>query len=154
MASGAPDDTLPDDLVAYLTGGQLTVAATIDAAGNPYTMVMNSAIAVDAHTIRFALDRRTHSLKNIEANGRIMFEIIGDGMAYGVRGTATVLRETMEHAPIASALIEVAVEQVKRDLPPGVEVDAPRFRWGPLGDYMTNIEPAMFNELRTHPRAS
>ena len=152
MASGAPKEALPDDLVAYLTGGQLIVAATIDADGNPYTMVMNSAIAVDAHTIRFALDRRTHSLKNIEATGRIMFEIIGDGMAYGVRGVAAIVRETMDHAPIASALIEVAVETVKRDLPPGVEVDAPRFRWGPLGDYMTNIEPSMFEELRTWRR--
>ena len=151
MASGETKDTLPDDLLAYLTGGQLIVAATIDADGSPYTMVMNSAIAVDARTIRFALDRRTHSLKNIEANGRIMFEIIGDGIAYGVRGAATILRETMEHAPIASALINVTVDQVKRDLPPGVEVDPPHFRWGPLGDYMTSIEPAMFNELRTHP---
>lgn len=148
MASGTARDALPDELVAYLTGGQLIVAATIDAEGNPYTMCMNSAVAVDAHTVRFALDRRTHSLKNIEANGRIMLEIIGDGMAYGVRGTARVARETMAHAPIASALIEVAVETVKRDLPPGVEVDAPRFRWGPLGDYMASVEPGMFAELR------
>jgi hypothetical protein len=69
-------------------------------------------------------------------------------MAYGVRGSARVARETMAHAPIASAMIEVSVEAVKRDLPPGVEVDAPRFRWGPLGDYMAKVEPAMFEELR------
>jgi predicted pyridoxine 5'-phosphate oxidase superfamily flavin-nucleotide-binding protein len=148
VASGGAKDALPDDLVAYLTGGQLIVAATVDADGNPYTMCMNSAVAVDAHTIRFALDRRTHSLKNIEATGRIMLEVIGDGMAYGVRGAARVARETMAHAPIASAMIEVSVEAVKRDLPPGVEVDAPRFRWGALGAYMTKVEPAMFEELR------
>jgi hypothetical protein len=152
VASGDAKDALPDDLLAYLTGGHLVVAATVDSGGLPYTMVMNSAVAIDAHTIRFALDRRTHSLKNIEANGRIMFEVIGDGLAYGVGGTARVVRETMDHAPIASALIEVTVERVKRDLPPGVEVDAPRFRWGPLGEYMTKIEPGMFEELRTWAR--
>src|SRR5262245_54631493 len=112
MASGSADDTMPDELVAYLSGGRLIIAATVDADGAPYTMVLNSALAVDARTVRFALDRRTHSLKNIEANPHIMFEVIGDGFIYGVRGRARVLRETMEHAPIASALVEVAVESV------------------------------------------
>ena len=69
---------------------------------------------------------------------------------YGVRGTATIIREQMEHAPIPSALIEVAVEHVKRDLPPGVDVDGPSFRWGALDPYMTPVEPPMFDEIRTY----
>ncbi len=152
MSSGKPNDEMPAELVAFLTGGRLVVASTVDAEGLPYTMVMNSAVAFDAHTIRFALDRRTHSLKNIEANGTMMFEIIGNGFIYGVRGAARVLREQMEHAPIPSALIEVSVETVKSDLPPGVQVTAPQFEWAALGQYMTPIEPAMFEELRTYAR--
>ena len=150
MSSGNPNDEMPPELVEFLAGGRLVVASTVDAGGLPYTMVMNSALALDTHTIRFALDRRTHTLKNIEANSAMMFEIIGDGFIFGVRGTARVIREQMEHAPIASALIEVTVETVKRDLPPGVQVTAPQFEWGPLGGYMTPIEPAMFEELRTY----
>jgi hypothetical protein len=150
VSSGKPNDEMPPELVSFLAGGRLVVASTVDPEGLPYTMVMNSAVALDAHTIRFALDRRTHSLKNIEANGAMMFEIIGDGFIYGVRGAARVLRDVMEHAPIASALIEVTVETVKRDLPPGVSVTAPAFEWGPLGAYMSPIEPAMFEELRTY----
>ncbi len=53
---------MPDDLVAYLAGGRLVVGATIDEHGEPYTMVMNSAIAIDPRTIRFCLDHRTHTL--------------------------------------------------------------------------------------------
>ena len=150
MSSGKPNDEMPLELVSFLAGGRLVVASTVDAEGLPYTMVMNSAVALDAHTIRFALDRRTHSLKNIEAHGAMMFEIIGDGFIYGVRGAARVLREQMEHAPTPSALIEVSVETVKKDLPPGVQVTAPTFEWGPFGAYMTPIEPAMFEELRTY----
>jgi hypothetical protein len=152
VSSGAPKDEMPPELVEFLAGGRLVVASTVDADGLPYTMVMNSAVAVDPRTIRFALDRRTHTLKNIEARGVMMFEVIGDGFIYGVRGSARVVREEMEHAPIASALVEFSVETVKRDLPPGVQVTAPGFEWGPLGAYMTPIEPAMFDELRAYGR--
>jgi hypothetical protein len=44
----------------------------------------------------------------------------------------------------------VSVEAVKRDLPPGVEVTAPQFRWGALEAYMTGVEPGMFDELRVY----
>ena len=143
---------MPADLVAYLCGGRLVVGATIDERGDPYTMVMNSAVAIDPHTIRFCLDHRTHTLTNLRANGRMMLEVIGDGLIYGVRGTATVIREQMDHAPIPSALVELGVEEVKRDLPPGVEVDAPSYRWGAIGQFMTPIEPPMFEEIRAYGR--
>ncbi len=149
MSSGNPKDAMPPELIEFLAGGRLVVASTVDGEGLPYTMVMNSAVAIDAQTIRFALDRRTNSLKNIEAHGGMMFEIIGDGFIFGVRGVARVIREQMEHAPTPSALVEVTIETVKRDLPPGVQVTAPKFEWGPLGGYMTPIEPARFEELRT-----
>lgn len=149
MSSGAADGEMPPDLVEFLAGGRLVVAATIDADGGaPYTMVMNSAMALDARTIRFCIDRRTHSLKNIESDGRVMFEIIGDGFIYGVRGMARVLIEQMERAPVPSAMVEVAVESVKRDLPPGVQVTAPSFEWGAIAKYMEPVEPAMFAEMR------
>ena len=141
---------MPADLVAYLSGGRLVVGATIDEHGEPYTMVMNSAVAVDEHTVRFALDHRTHTLTNLRANSHMMLEVIGDGLIYGIRGTASIIREQMDHAPIPSALVELAVEVVKRDLPPGVEVDAPVFRWGAIGQFMTPVEPPMFDELRTY----
>ena len=143
---------MPEDLVAFLQGGRIVVGATIDADGEPYTMVMNSVVAVDEHTLRFSLDHRTHTLANLRENGRMMLEVIGDGLVYGVRGTATIVREQMDHAPIPSALVELAVEVVKRDLPPGVEVDAPVFRWGSLESYMSAVEPAMFEEIRTFGR--
>lgn len=152
MSSGRPSAEMPGDLVSYLAGGRLVIGATIDEQGEPYTMVMNSAIAVDAHTVRFALDHRTHTLTHLRANPHMMLEVIGDGLIYGVRGTTTIIREQMDHAPISSALVELAVEAVKRDLPPGVEVDAPVFRWAALGAFMDPVEPPMFEEIRTYGR--
>jgi predicted pyridoxine 5'-phosphate oxidase superfamily flavin-nucleotide-binding protein len=150
MASGRPQAEMPDDLVRYLAGGRLVVVATVDADGWPYTMVMNWAAAKDASTIRLSMDRRTHSLKNVEANGRVMLEVIGDGLIYGVRGTARVIQEQMRHAPVPSAMVEVAVEHVKRDLPPGVIIEGPIFRWGALDPFMTPLDPLGIEELKTY----
>ncbi len=148
MSSGDAIDEMPPELVEFLAGGRLVVASTLDAEGAPYTMVMNSAMAIDPLTLRFSLDRRTQTLKNIEADGRMMFEIIGDGMIYGVRGTARVIATQMLHAPLPSAMVEVRVEAVKRDLPPGVLVTAPAFDWAALGAFMAPVEPLMFAEMR------
>ena len=79
MASGRPIAEMPEELVRHLDGTHLAIAATVDGDGWPYTMVLNSAIAVDAHRIRFAIDGRTHSLVNLREHGRIMLEVIGDG---------------------------------------------------------------------------
>jgi hypothetical protein len=152
MSSGRPKAEMPGELIAYLTGGRLVIGATIDEQGEPYTMVMNSVIAIDPHTIRFCLDHRTHTLTNLRANPRMMLEVIGDGLIYGVRGTAAIIREQVDHAPVPSALIQLAVEVVKRDLPPGVEVDAPAFRWAAIAPYISPIEPPMFEEIRTYGR--
>lgn len=148
MSSGEQRDELPQALIDYLSGGKLVIGATTDAEGRPYTMVMNSAVATDAQTIRFALDHRTHTLVNLRERPAMSLEVIGDGFIFGIRGTARVVKEKMDHAPIASALVQLDVESVKSDLPPGVQVHAPAFEWGALEQYMTGVEPAMFEELR------
>jgi hypothetical protein len=142
---------MPDELVAWLCGGRLCIGATVAGEGRPYTMVMNSPVAIDAQTVRFALDHRTHTLVNIKTNGQLMLEVIGDGFVYGVQGTARVVVEKMEQAPIASAMVQLDVEVVKRDLPPGVEIAAPAFKWGALEAFMGPVEPPMFEELRRGP---
>jgi hypothetical protein len=136
-------------VVDYLRGGRLVVGSTVDDEGHPYTMVMNSAIALDPRTIRFALDHRTQTLRNLRERPAMSLEIIGDGFVFGVRGTTKIIRDTMEKCPVPSALVQLDVEAVKSDLPPGVQVKPLEFHWGALEPYMTTIEPPMFEEIRT-----
>ena len=145
-------NTMPDDLVRWLSGGKVVVVATVDENGWPYTMIMNWALAADPHTLRLSIDRRTQTLRNIQANGRVMVEVLGDGLVYGVRGSAREILEQMEHAPVPSAIVEVAVDYVKRDLIPGVEFEGPRSSWGTLEPFMGPAEPAGLDELRTYAR--
>jgi predicted pyridoxine 5'-phosphate oxidase superfamily flavin-nucleotide-binding protein len=148
MSSGAERDALPDAAIQFLTGGRLIFGATIDDEGRPYTMVMNSVVAIDAHTLRFALDHRTHSLKNLRDRPAMMLEVVGDGFVFGIRGTARVIKETMDHGPIPSALVQLDIETVKSDLPPGVNISPIEFSWGALQPFMGPVEPLMFEELR------
>lgn len=151
MSSGDAQDTLPDDVVSFLSGGRLVFAATVDGDGRPYTMVMNSVLARDARTLRFALDHRTHTITNIRNRPDMMLEIVGDGFVVGVRGKATILKEKLDSMPVPSALVQIDIESVKSDLPPGVTVKAIDFDWGGLKVFMEPVEPAMFEELRTFP---
>jgi len=151
MSSGAQGDVLPDNVIAHLDGTSIVVGSTIDGDVHPYTMVMNSAVAISDRAIRFALDHRTKTLANVKERPYMSIEVIGDGFICGVRGSVRILKELMDHCPVPSALVQLDVESVKSDLPPGVEVSAPRFKWGPLGSYMEKLEPAMFAELRDTP---
>lgn len=144
---------MPADLIEWLAGGKIVVVASVDADGWPYTMIMNWAVATDPHTIRLSIDRRTSTLKNIEANGRVMIEVLGDGLAYAVRGTARVILDVMRSAPIPSAMVEVSVNLVKKDLVPGVEFEGPKFRWGALEPVMEKADPLGIAELRDYTPA-
>ena len=148
MSSGNERESLPDAVVEFLSGGQLVIGATIDDDGLPYTMVMNSVIAIDARTLRFALDHRTHTLTNLRARTIMMLEVVGDGFVFGVRGTVRILKEKMEQFPVPSALMQLDIESVKSDLPPGVQVSAIDFSWGSSQPFMGPVEPKMFEELR------
>ncbi len=149
MSSGDARDTLPDALAQYLAGGRLVFGATIDADGRPYTMVMNSVVAIDAHTIRFALDHRTHTLAHLRERPALMLEVIGDGFVFGVRGQARIVKELMAQCPVPSALVQLDVETVKSDLPPGVQIKGIEFDWGALAPVMLAVEDRMFEEIRT-----
>jgi|CXWL01.1.fsa_nt_gi predicted pyridoxine 5'-phosphate oxidase superfamily flavin-nucleotide-binding protein len=149
MSSGQERDTLPDALIEYLSGGKLITGATIDLEGRPYMMVMNSAIAIDPQTIRFALDHRTHTLAHLRERPAMMLEVIGEGFVFGVRGEARVIKELMANCPIPSALMQLDVETVKSDLPPGVQIRPIEFSWGALAPLMAPVEARMFEEIRT-----
>jgi predicted pyridoxine 5'-phosphate oxidase superfamily flavin-nucleotide-binding protein len=143
---------MPDDLVRHLAGGRIVVVATVDEDGAPYTMIMNWAVAKDPRTLRLSIDRRTQTLRNLRANPRVMVEVLGDGLVYGVRGAARIIQEEMRYAPVPSAMVEVDVDFVKRDLIPGVEFRGPSFEWGALSPVMVPADERGIRELHEFGR--
>src|SRR5438067_12478369 len=93
-------DEMPAELVEHLAGGKIVVVATVGDDGWPYTMIMNWALARDPRTLRLSLDRRTQTLRNIRANGRVLLEVLGGGLVYVVRGPARIIVDEMRHAAV------------------------------------------------------
>lgn len=117
-------NALPHAALQYLQGGRTVVVATVDPDGKPWTGVMGWVYAPDAKTVRLILARDGQTLANIRANGQIMLEILGDGFIYGVRGRGCVVRESIDGAPVPASVVEMVVDMVKNDLPPGIEFHA------------------------------
>lgn len=129
--SSTVGETLPAPVVAWLAGGRSVVVTTVDPNGRPWTGVMSWVRARDQRSILLIVASFSQSLRNIRANGQIMLQLLGDTFVYGVRGTARVLDEGIEGAPVPAALVEMTVELVKDDLTPGREFRAEITSWWP-----------------------
>lgn len=140
---------LPENVVDFLQGGKCVVLATSDEQGWPRTALMSWVVAKDSRTIRVAIDSRGRTMKNIEATGKVMMEILGDNIVCGVRGTAKVIKGKMDSSPFPSVVVEISVEEVKDDLGGGTEFVGPYYVFAPDKGYRQEVEKAVFQELKS-----
>ena len=117
-------DSLPDEAVSWLVGGNPVVVSTIDEDG-PYSCLVGSCVAIDPQTLRFAMFGTSRTLDNLRADGRVFIETLGDDLVIGARGLAMVVKDPMDssaYPPHAYVMIEVSVISVKDDYPPGSKI--------------------------------
>jgi hypothetical protein len=106
---------LSPKLVDYLRGHRLVYVATVDDAGWPDLAPISWVTAVDPKTIRMAIDSNVATVENIARNGRIRLSLLGGTMSVTIKGSARVVKDRMESIPVSTAMIEVAVTEVKDD---------------------------------------
>lgn len=119
---------LSPEVFALLQGDRPIVLATVDDEGWPDTAPFSWAVAIDAKTVRVAVNEQVETLRNIRRNGRVRLCVIGGGMTVSVRGQARVIREHMASTPLATAIVEIRVDEVKNDDVMG-RVDGEKLRW-------------------------
>jgi hypothetical protein len=146
-AEAAEPDGLPTRVLEFLRGGYPVVAATVDEDGAPMTTLVTWIVAIDARTLRLAMSKGA-SLRNVERQPTMSFEILGEGFVWGVRGTARVVKETMETCPFPSAVVEIALTEVRDHSHRGVIVTAPTTLYAPGKTHRYLAEDAIFSELR------
>jgi len=139
---------MPPRLVQFLLGGQTCVVATVDEEGRPHTTLMTWAVARNPMAMAMAVDLRSHSMRNIRANGRIAVEVLGDDLCYGLRGTAAVEKETMQSTPFACALVSVKIEEVRDHGAAGVKFVGPSYSFHEGKGHRKSVEVAVFAELK------
>ena len=139
---------LPPEAVAWLQSERLVVLASASAGGDPASHVVSWVLAVDARTVRLAVRHAALAVEHVRATGRLALELLGDGMAIGVRGSARVVREHMDSTPQGNALIELTVEDVVSHLPRGLALRAPSWAGTARTAEADARREAVFAELR------
>lgn len=148
---------IPQKVVDWLVGGHPVAIATVDPNGSPYGGIIGSCVALDQQTLRFAAFSTGSTVQNIRANGRIFVETLGDDLVIGMSGSARIVKDPMDasaYPPHHYLMVEVSVENVKDDHPPGIRIVGMSY------DYANSRQPDVRRgrrdeitvELRAHPR--
>lgn len=106
---------LPPKVFEALQQVTYVVLATVNEEGWPDTAPFSWVLALDAKTIRLAINKDIGTLRNIRDNGKARLQVSGKGVAVSIRGRASVIKETMETTPFPTSLVEMKVEEVKDD---------------------------------------
>jgi predicted pyridoxine 5'-phosphate oxidase superfamily flavin-nucleotide-binding protein len=142
---------MPPHLVQFLLGGQTCVVATVDEQRRPMTTLMTWVVARDPRTVTIAIDTRGRALANIRNNPHVAIEVMGDDLCYGLRGPAVIEKEQMESVPFTCALVAVHVEDCRDHGAAGVKFVGPRYHFHPGKEHRSEVERAVFTELKGAP---
>ena len=106
--------TLSEELVNYLQGERVVTLASIDAEnGSPNILCISWLLAIDASTLRLAIDSRSKLLTNIEKDARVTVSVLGAGSAYAITGRARKYAEKLEGSTLNMSGVQIDVEAVR-----------------------------------------
>jgi len=142
---------MPPHLVQFLLGGQTCVVASTDEKARPMTSLMTWVVARNPQTVTMAVDTRGKALRNIRANPHVGIEVLGDDLCYGLRGTAVIEKERMHSAPFPCALLAVRIEECRDHGAAGVKFVGPSYSFHAGKEHRTDVEKAIFAELKGPP---
>jgi pyridoxamine 5'-phosphate oxidase-like protein len=144
-------EEMPPHLVQFLLGGQTCVVATVDERCRPTTALMTWVVARNPQTLTMAVDLRSRVLPNVRANGQVAVEVLGDDLCYGLRGIGVVEKEQMQSTPFPCALVAVRIEECRDHGAAGVSFVGPSYSFHPGKEHRSDIERAVFEELKGPP---
>ncbi len=105
---------LSDSLLAQLQKEKCVLLTTIDSeSGGPANNAISWIYAVNAKTVRFAVDQRSRIIGNIKANSRVSISFFAIGSVHAVYGEAAVRVETLEDVPFKMSCIDLTIETIR-----------------------------------------
>lgn len=105
---------LSAEMIDYLQGGTVvTLSAVEPTSKSIYSTALSWVYAIDAKTIRFAIDSKSDFITIIDSDPRVVLTFIGLESAYSVNGKAVVKIRKTEELTLKLALVEVEVEEVR-----------------------------------------
>lgn len=141
--------TLPDRLAGLLRAGCPVVLVTVGADGWGHA-AMTWGVAVASDRVRFGVDHGSTTLGNLERDGKATLQVIGrDNILALIKGPARMRRARIQAAPLAIAMWEMSVTEVKDQTFGPVVVSPLTYAWtGPQAEALRRFEQAVLAELR------
>lgn len=105
---------LPEGLLRQLQKEKFVLLTTVDQdTGGPANNAISWVYAVDAATIRFAVDARSRIVGNLAKSPLASVTFFADGTVYTAYGKATLAAEALEDVPFKLACFDIVIDAVR-----------------------------------------
>ena len=113
----------------------------------PHVIPVSTAVRLGDDRLAFALGRGRNTLERLRSDPRVALCMLGTELAFTAYGSASVVREPLEAAPVVG--VELRVESVQDHLADARTemLDGARWRW--LDPQAAGADPAIAEELAT-----
>lgn len=111
-------DQLSPEILDYLQSQHPFVVITHGDDGWPCADVVSWIFAPDEQTIRMVIGAKRPSVANIRLRRETTLQILGEGLAYEIKGTARVIKERCESIRFPQSMVEVRVTSIRENMYP------------------------------------
>ncbi|MNI21361.1 hypothetical protein D3C73_748810 [compost metagenome] len=106
--------TLPEPLFSVLQKEKFLLLSTVDfESGAPTINAISWVYAKDPTTIRFAVDRRSRIVSNLQHQPLVTLTYIGLGSVHAMTGIAKFVTEALDGVPFQLSCFDVEISLVK-----------------------------------------
>jgi hypothetical protein len=120
---------LTETLLLQLKSETFVLLNTIDAeTGGPTSTAISWIYALNASTLRLAIDHRSRLVENIRSNPMVTITVFGDGKVHAINGRASIALDPLPEVPFKLCCFDISVEAVRNALFYGAQLSsAPQY---------------------------
>jgi hypothetical protein len=116
---------MTDNLLSQLQSETFVLLSTVDAeTGGPTSSAISWVYAVNASTLRLAIDHRSRLVENIKCNPMVTITVFGEGTVHAINGRAIVACDLLPDVPFRMCCFDISIEAVRNALFYGAQLSA------------------------------
>lgn len=120
---------MTETLLTQLQSETFVLLSTVDAeTGGPTSSAISWIYALNAATLRIAIDHRSRLVENIKNNPLVTITVFGDGTVHAINGRATIALDPLPEVPFKLCCFDISIEAVRNALFYGAQLSsAPQY---------------------------
>ncbi|WP_429368319.1 pyridoxamine 5'-phosphate oxidase family protein [Paenibacillus sp. DS2015] len=116
---------MTDNLLSQLQSETFVLLSTVDAeTGGPTSSAISWIYALNASTLRLAIDHRSRLVENIKSIPMVTITVFGEGTVHAINGRAAVACELLPDVPFRMCCFDISIEAVRNALFYGAQLSA------------------------------